>query len=181
MVSRFATREVGRVEELPIVRVVGDFNVFYRDEYRSVLGLAIVLCGNRATAEDITQESFAAAYRDWNGVGALAQPESWVRRVVANKSVSRWRRLRSETKALVKLGPDADRVVEPFDPETTELWSEVRKLPKRQAQVIALTYLYDLPRAEVAAILECGEETVKTHLDRARGILRSRLSPGDDA
>lgn len=181
MVSILATGEVGRVEELPVVRVVGDYDAFYRDEYRSVLGLAIVLSGDRSAAEDITQEAFAAAYRDWNRIGALDQPGSWVRRVVSNKSVSRWRHLRSEAKALVRLKPDAARSIAPPDADAQAIWDEVRKLPKRQAQVIALTYLHDLTRAEVAAILECGEETVKTHLDRARQTLANRLGSGSDA
>ena len=56
-----------------------------------------------------------------------------------------------------------------------DVWNEVRRLPRRQAQVVALTYLDDLSRSAVAEILDCGEETVETHLERARRTLASRL------
>jgi outer membrane protein assembly factor BamB len=40
----------------------------------------------------------------------------------------------------------------------------VRSLPRRQAQVVALHYLGDLPVAEIARVLGCAEGTVKAHL-----------------
>ena len=70
----------------------GSFEDFFRREYRSVLGLAVALSGDRSAAEDLTQEAFTAAERKWGRIGSLDRPEAWVRRVVANKSVSRWRR-----------------------------------------------------------------------------------------
>ncbi len=64
------------------------FEDFFRREYRSVLGLAVALSGDRWAAEDLTQEAFAAAERKWARVGSLDRPQAWVRRIVANKSVS---------------------------------------------------------------------------------------------
>ena len=45
-----------------------------------------------------------------------------------------------------------------------------------QAQVIALMFVDDLSVAEIAAVLECEENTVRTHLRRARQALAARLS-----
>jgi RNA polymerase sigma-70 factor (ECF subfamily) len=64
--------------------------------------------------------------------------------------------------------------------DSIDVWGAVRQLPRRQAQVVALTYLHDLSRRQVAEVLGCAEETVKTHLDRARVTLAERLEhPGD--
>lgn len=166
----------------PIVRGVEDFESFYRREYRSVLGLAIVMTGKRQLAEELTQEAFLTTFRQWDRVGAFDSPEAWVRRVVANRSVSAFRRAASEARALLRLGgprrggsyPDREGSSPDID-AGVDVWREVRRLPKRQAQVVALTYVEDLPRREVARILQCGEETVKTHLDRARFALSERL------
>ncbi|MDP9219733.1 MAG: ECF-type sigma factor, partial [Actinomycetota bacterium] len=59
----------------------------------------------------------------------------------------------------------------------------VRSLPRRQAQVVALFYLYDLSVADVAATLELSEGSVKTHLSRARAALAERFATagGDGA
>ena len=59
--------------------------------------------------------------------------------------------------------------------EAERFWSNVRKLPKRQAQTLALHYLDDRPVAEIAEILECSASTVKVHLHKGRKSLASRL------
>ena len=59
-------------------------------------------------------------------------------------------------------------------------WSEVRRLPKRQAQVTALFYALDLPVSEVAHTLGCADGTVKVHLSRARAELATRLGTTEE-
>jgi RNA polymerase sigma-70 factor (ECF subfamily) len=153
-----------------------DFAPFYRREYRQVVGLALVLCGSLELAEDLGQEAFAAAYQQWDRIGSYDKPGTWVRRVVANKAVSVTRRRAAETRALTRLF--ARRLTVPGDipAEDAEVWAAVRRLPRRQAQVIALTYLDELSPAEVAEVLGCGEGTVWTHLRRARLTLSKRLA-----
>lgn len=63
--------------------------------------------------------------------------------------------------------------------EDEQVWSAVRALPKRQAQVVALHYALDLSVAEVAATLGCAEGTVKAHLSRARAALAVELDLPD--
>ena len=60
-----------------------------------------------------------------------------------------------------------------------EVWTAVRKLPKRQAQVLALAFLEDMSVAQIVTVLVCGEETVRTHLRRGRTALADRLSVTD--
>jgi len=156
-----------------VVKATEDFTAFYRREYRSVVGLAYVLSGSRSGAEELAQEAFAAAYREWGRVARLDSPEAWVRRVVSNRSVSRFRRATAETRAVLRL--DDRRTVPEFSPETVDLWRAVRRLPRRQAQAIALRYLLDLPVEEVAAGLGCGVETARTHLKRARATLATEV------
>lgn len=59
--------------------------------------------------------------------------------------------------------------------ESAHVWEEVRRLPKRQAQVVALRYFDRQKIAEIAQILECSENTIKTHLSRAKQTLAKRL------
>jgi RNA polymerase sigma factor (sigma-70 family) len=155
-----------------------DFEAFYRREYRRLLALATALCHDRTAAEDLTQDAFVALHRSWSRVRHYSDPAAWVRRVVVNRSVSRWRRLRTEASGLVRLGRAEPSIV--IDPETDDVWAAVRGLPRRQAQVIALTYLDDLPIREVARILEIDEPTVKTHLQRGRRALATALAAIDE-
>ncbi len=150
------------------------FDRFYRRELSQVIGLAVVLSGSRTGAEDLAQEGFLAAYREWDRVSSLDDPGAWVRRVVANKAVSRFRRARSEVKALVRIG-SPQFVVDQIPEESAYLWREVRRLPQRQAQAVALRYFDGRSISSIAEILECSENTVKTHLKRAKATLVSRI------
>ncbi len=175
-----ALSELVRVEDIPVVRGVESFDAFFRREYRAVLGLAMVLTRSRPVAEELTQEAFLATFRHWERVGRLDNPGAWVRRVVANRSVSTFRRSSAEAKALLRLNSHARRAISTDLDDGMDVWREVRRLPRRQAQVVALTYFADLPRREVAEILGCSEETVKTHLERARGTLAGRLTTSSE-
>lgn len=153
------------------------FETFYEREFRLVVGLAYALSGSRSAAEDLAQEAFIAAHSNWDKIGSYDKPEAWVRRVVSNLSVSRFRRGLTEAKAMTRLGGfRAETAALPDLPaEAEEFWAHVRKLPKRQAQTLALHYLEDKPVAEIAVILECSASTVKVHLHKGRQRLASRL------
>ncbi len=97
-----------------------------------------------------------------------------MRRVVANRAVSVVRRRTAETKALLRLGRPEVHISE-MPSESAFIWKEVRRLPKRQAQVVVLRYVDGQSISGIARILECSENTVKTHLMRAKTTLAKRL------
>lgn len=163
-------------------RTVDSFEEFYRREFAGVLALAYVLSGSRSAAEELAQDAFLAAHQRWDRISEYDDPAAWVRRVCANRAVSALRRRVSEAKALARLG--ARRVLpDELPPDSDAFWRAVRRLPRRQAQVVALHYLEDRPLGEVAAVLGCAEGTVKAHLYRARRTLANDLSceMADDA
>jgi RNA polymerase sigma factor (sigma-70 family) len=165
------------VVELGVVElgVVEPFDVFYRRELPRLVAFAAALSGS-SSADDIAQEAMLAAYRRWDVVARLDLPAAWVRRVCANRAVSVLRQRAVEARALLRLGSRRP-AAEPLAHEHETFWAEVRQLPRRQAQVIALHYIYDLGVAEVAATLGCAEGTVKVHLSRGRAALALRLDP----
>lgn len=158
-----------------LVRVPLHFESFYRSEYRAVYRLVYGLTGSQATAEDLTQEAFLRAHKRWETVGRYEHPTAWVRRVASNLAMSRFRRLRSESKALLRLGVRTDWTMPTMAAEHEVFWEEVRRLPNRQAQVTALHYLEDLSIADIAQLLDIAEGTVKVQLHRARATLAKRL------
>jgi len=155
------------------------FEDFYRREYPRLLVLARALAGDLA-AEDVAQESMVVAYRQWARVSALGSPTGYVRGICAHQAVSWVRRRMSERRAVRRLAGRRVSQVEPLTGEGEQFWSEVRRLPHRQAQVTALFYALDLPVAEVAEALGCAEGTVKVHLSRARAQLATRLGTTEE-
>ncbi len=154
--------------------IVESFDSYYRRDYRSLLGLAYVLTGSSGVSEDIVQEALTEAHRRWDQVSRYDDPGAWVRRVMVNKSRSRFRKLKSEARALTRFGARPEEVIQPAE-RVVEIWSAVRDLPTRQSQAIALHYWEDHSLAQIAGIMDCGEETVKTHLKRGRATLSMRL------
>jgi len=164
--ERVLTGETG-----PVVRGREPFEVFYRREYDRAVRLAYVLSGSRWGAEDLAQDAFMDAHRRWTEIAAYENPGGWVRRVIANRSVSAYRRRLAEGRALIRLVAGSHTALPELAAATEEVWDAVRRLPRRQAQVTVLTYLDGLSLQEVADILDISVPTVGTHLQRARKTL----------
>jgi RNA polymerase sigma-70 factor, ECF subfamily len=158
---------------VPIARVE-TFEAFYRRELPGLVGLARALTGSWAVADDLAQESMLVAYRRWDEVSRLDLPVTWVRKVCAYQATSQFRRRAAEARALIRLGSRRDLPAPgPLQHET--FWAEVRRLPRRQAQSIALHYVYDMSVVEIATTLGCSDSSVKAHLVRGRAALARRL------
>ena len=158
-----------RSGDRPVIGPPGSFEAFYLKEVKSVLAVSLALTRNRWEAEDVTQEAFYRAYRSWESVSLMERPGAWVRRVALNLAVGRWRRLRREAVALLEARGSGPTTLS--DPVSARFWNHVRARPKRQAQVVALTYVEDLDAEGVADVLGIEPSTVRVHLSRARTAL----------
>jgi len=152
-------------------------------ETRSVYRACLRILGRQHDAEDVTQESFVAAYRalrTYRGEGSL---RAWLLRIATRQS---FRRL-SQRRATVDLDAIpaprlADASSEPtrvvIDLESRrEVQEAVAALPDPYREVVALRFFADLSLAEVADATGRPLNTVKTHL--RRGLERLRPALGD--
>lgn len=167
------------------------FALLIEEQQRLVYAVALRLSGNTAAADDITQETFIAAWRhlkDFRGESSL---KTWLLRIAANKARSywRWRRLRTWV-GLADRGEDgAGTALEdllPDDPagrpEQAALAAELERrvqaainaLPPRQREVAVLRS-QGVGMAEIGAALGMAEGTVKAHWFEARRKLGSSL------
>jgi RNA polymerase sigma factor (sigma-70 family) len=155
--------------------MVLSFSEFYESQYAAVVRLAVALVGRWDLAEELVQDAFVTLHARWDRVSLYESPEGWLRRVVLNRSLSALRRRAVEVRLLGRLARQRERPVE-LPASESEIWRAVAALPRRQAQVVALMFVDDLTVGEIASVLECDENTVRTHLRRARHSLASRLS-----
>jgi RNA polymerase sigma-70 factor (ECF subfamily) len=155
------------------IRIVS-FSAFYEAEYRNMVRVATALVGRRDVAEELVQDAFVSLHGRWDQVSKYESPEGWLRRVVINRSTSALRRRAVEVRLLGRLSRLRERHADMPGVES-EIWQAVAALPKRQAQVIALMFVDDLGVNDIAAVLECEENTVRTHLRRARQSLAAQL------
>jgi RNA polymerase sigma-70 factor (ECF subfamily) len=154
------------------------FDHFYRHEYRSVYALCLALAG-AASADDLAQDAFIRAHRQWEQIVAYDVPAAWVRRVAINLATSLARRSAAEGRAVRRFAGRRESSGPHRDPELLDpddrLWTEVRRLPPRQASILVLHYVEDLSVDQIAALLGLSANTVKVHLHRGRAALARRL------
>ena len=123
---------------------------------------------NPDVAEDVAAETLARAMVSWRRVKPYAR--AWVTRVAINQAIDLVRRRKATPAEPVAVAHD-DVVV-----SRIVLVAALRKLPRRQREVVALRYLIGLTEAESAALLGVGAETVKSHARRGLGSLREHLT-----
>ena len=153
------------------------FEDFYRREYTPVVGLAYALSGSRSGAEDLAQEAFLAAHRNWERIAGYEQPGAWVRRVVANLS-------RLGVPATSRGNESAWRVRPSVSVPSFRTWDRVTlssgepcahfpAVRHRSSRSSTSMIARSLRSAD---ILEMSPGTVKRHLHNGRQTLAHRLS-----
>lgn len=119
-------------------------------------------------------------YRRWASLASYDDPAAFARRVVANKSVSAFRRLVAEARAVNRVRSRREPAPDPISGGDGALWDAVRGLPARQAQAVTLRYVADLGTPAIAAALGCPEGTVRVLLHRAHQSLARTLGRVDE-
>ena len=118
----------------------GSFEAFFLREYRGVVELAYALSGNRPGAEDIAQEAFLRAHRDWHRVGGYQHPGAWVRRVAVNLATSAVRRRLIEARALARLGARQEPALAELPASGADFWRAVRSCRADRTGVPSTTW-----------------------------------------
>ena len=68
-----------------------EFRRLFERSNRDLLAQAFLLTDDRQEAQDLVQEVFLRAWRTWPRVAAMQAPDAWLRCVLHNLAVSRWR------------------------------------------------------------------------------------------
>lgn len=157
-----------------------DFDEFVRRQSARLLRTAYAMTGDRATAEDLTQEVMAKVYVRWATI--RTSPDAYARTVLVHAVTDRWRWRRARPETPLRALHDRPT---PDSSETQALRDELvralRTLPPRQRAVVVLRYLDDLAEADIAAAVGCSVGTVKSQLSRGLTRLRWEMVLADPA
>jgi RNA polymerase sigma-70 factor (sigma-E family) len=158
----------------------GDFDAWVAARGPALLRLAWALTGSRIEAEDVVQDVLAKVLPRWPRVGAMEDPDAYVRRMVVNANVSRWRRLGRRERLVADV---PDRPVPPGDAaydERERLWQACRALPRDQRVAVVLRFYEQLEYAEIAALTGVREGSVRSRVSRGIATLREVMGHEDD-
>jgi RNA polymerase sigma-70 factor (ECF subfamily) len=131
------------------------------------------IVGDRARAEELTQDAFIELLRHWRTVADYDRPDLWLRRVAIRKA-QRERHRGWRGRDLEVLAAPSDTVDPPATP-APEVLEAVRRLAPGQRAVVVLFYLEDRPMSEIAGLLGIAESTGWSQLHTARKHLARDL------
>lgn len=157
------------------------FAEYVRARYTALVRTAYLLTGDQSTAEELVQESLAKLWlttrREF-----VENPDAYMRTVMVNGSVSRWRRLRpwdrvQERAAIDPAVDDSSTAVDDRD----HVWQALLQLPARQRAILVLRFYEDLSEAEICQTLSISPGTVRSQTFKARERLRNLLAETEGA
>jgi RNA polymerase sigma-70 factor (ECF subfamily) len=151
---------------------------------RRVVTLAMKLLGTTEDAQDAAQEVFLKAYRYLHRLDLQKPIEPWLMRITVNvcRNIGRKRQRRlntfseSETADAAvagKSGNPYSEVVE--EQERRMLWRALNSLPEKERIAVILRDIEGHSTAEVAAILDSSESTVRSQVSRARVRMKDAI------
>lgn len=140
-------------------------------------------------AETLTQECFLKAHRNWAHFRGESSAMTWLMRIAINLQKDHWRNRRIQfwrqaTTNKVDLDeasewlPSGERSAEHrllARERVKQVWHAVDKLSERQRTVFLLRFVDELELSEIAQATGLSEGTVKAHLSRALGRVRTDL------
>jgi RNA polymerase sigma factor (sigma-70 family) len=136
----------------------------------SILRMAYSYLQNMSDAEDILQDTLIQFLKTAPAFATAAHEKAWLLRVAINLSKNRikYRKVR-ETVAL------DDSLTAEEKQDLSFVWDAVSSLPVQYREIIHLYYHEGYSTAQIAALLQQKENTVRSHLQRGRKLLKRTL------
>jgi RNA polymerase sigma-70 factor (ECF subfamily) len=172
-------------EQLIVSQIVSGqkdlFRLLVRQYEKAVYGMGLSFFRNPEDASDFTQEVFLKSYRSLSRFEGRSRFSTWLYKIAYNTALNEVNR-RKEYRSLAE--EDAEKLVNSTEtPERMALRnaakeavrSAIKELPERFRICVDLFFFYDCSYQEIEAITAIPENTVKSHVFRAKIILRDKL------
>jgi RNA polymerase sigma-70 factor, ECF subfamily len=172
------TLDAGR----PVRATAPSFAAVAEELLDDVYGYLLYLTKNWAVAEDLTSETFEAAFREWRRFDPnRGTARAWLL-AIARTTALDWfradsrRRKREERAGVAEVRIEESSFGEGLSPELAE---SLRGLSAGEREVVALRIVLDLEGEETARLLGISTTAVSTRLSRALSKLEERMSAHD--
>ncbi len=159
------------------------FAVLVRRHKSRVMRLGMSFFHDEEEAADFAQDVFMKAYTALASFKGRSLFSTWLLRIAYNTAINSKKRKRDQ----VSLDPDME-IAGSLGAEDEQLREETARtvreamalLPPRQALCIELYFYYDLKYSEISEITGYPVNTIKSHVFRAKRILRERLGETEE-
>lgn len=143
-----------------------------------MFGICLRYAKSQMEAEDVLQEGFIKVFRYLKNYRSDGPLEGWIRRTMVNTAINFYKK---------KLRYQKDISLEQTEPFNTdeesaldklsakELLEFVQELPDGYRMVFNLNIIEGYTHKEIGEMLNISENTSKSQLSRARGVLQTKL------
>ena len=156
------------------------FTLIVRAYERPVYNYVLRLVGDRALAEDLTQEVFVRVYQGLPGFSLRARFTTWLFQVTKNRVLDELRALERRPRSVATLEdvPPLEVIDQPFERlETIDaVWRAIEGLTVDLKMALLLRDVVGLAYTEIADALEITLATVKWRIYKARAEVQASLA-----
>ena len=162
------------------------FAMLVERHYGFIFRVAFRWCGERASAEDITQEvcvRLAKAIGNFKGESRFT---TWLYALTINAARDMARKVKRDAVKAEAWGEHAALFADANDAEDHEeralgLWRLVQELPTKQRDAVLLIYGEGLSHADASEVMGCAETTVSWHIHEAKKRLKQMVNRAGEA
>jgi RNA polymerase sigma-70 factor (ECF subfamily) len=157
------------------------FRLLVRRHEKAVYGMGLSFFRNQEDASDFAQDVFLKAYRNLGGFEGRSRFSTWLYKIAYNTAINEINR-RKEYHSFAE--EDVSRIVNTGDsPERNALrnaakeavQAAIKELPERFRVCVDMFFFYDRSYQEIEAITGIPVNTIKSHVFRAKILLRKKL------
>ena len=165
------------------------FALLVQHHQRRVFNLVYRMLQEYEEANEVTQETFLAAWKGLPSFRGDARFSTWLYRIAYNCALKQLEQRKRDR--AIQIGVQAEQIVanatceQQVDAQLEAhsrqamVHEQLDKLPAKYRIVLVLRHLQDMTYEEMAEILTTPIGTIKTHLFRARNLLKERLEMFD--
>ncbi len=156
--------------------------ILYARHADRVYNTALVYLQVTSDAEEVTQDVFTKAWRSAAKFNGNSQVSTWLYRITVTSALTKMeKRKRKSFLWLGELPKEPSHFIHPaaeleFAEEQRILYAAIKGLPNRQKTAFVLSYVENLPRQEVADIMNVSLKAVESLLIRSKKGLRISLA-----
>jgi len=160
-----------------MAEVEAGFRARVAENQRRVFQIAYSVLGNRADAEEVTQEVFLSAYQNFPALRDAEKFRGWVNRIAFRMALNHQRgnRRRLIRETTWHAGSAREGAAAGSDAETRLLLEQLRgaiaRLPGKLRSVVQLSLVEEMNAAAIGAVLGLPAGTVRSRLHAAKKLL----------
>jgi len=141
---------------------------------------------NEAEADEVTQDVFIKVFDKIETFNQNSKLSTWIYRITVNTALNRikknkrWAFVKWKEEENLQVDFDHPQVLEEKKEEASLIFNALQKLPDSQKTAFILSYMEEMPRLEVADIMETSLKAVESLLQRAKKNLRQFINLSEE-